>query len=127
MPLLAACSGKPVTTVKRSSPVHWVRGALLPSLSSRIVARGAARYISFAVRLSHKIGKLGRSESYKRTWRRVQRKIHPIPLSPLLSRLDPERTREIQERYASSPIQIAKYADIEHYMKLNIERAQDLG
>jgi SAM-dependent methyltransferase len=57
----------------------------------------------------------------------MQRKIHPIPLAPLLERLDPNRVREIRERYASSPVQIAKYANIENYMKLNIERVQDLG
>lgn len=79
------------------------------------------------MKLSHKISKLGRSESYKRSWRRVQRKIHPIRLSPLLKRLDPNKVREIQERYSSSPVQIAKYADVERYLKLNIERVQDLG
>ena len=79
------------------------------------------------MKLSHKIAKLGRAESYKRGWRRVQRKVHPIQLAPLLSRLDQDRVREIQQRYADSPVQIAKYADIERYMKLNIERVQDLG
>jgi 2-polyprenyl-3-methyl-5-hydroxy-6-metoxy-1,4-benzoquinol methylase len=79
------------------------------------------------VKLSQKIAKLGRAESYKRSWRRVQRRIHPIALRPLLQHLDQTRVRAIQERYASSPVQIAKYADIERYMKLNIERVQDLG
>ena len=79
------------------------------------------------MRLSQKLGKLGRAESYKRAWRRLGRKLDPIPLSPLLSRLDSKRVREIRERYAASPVQIAKYADIDHYMKLNIERVQDLG
>lgn len=78
------------------------------------------------MKLSHKIAKLGRPESYKRSWRRVQRSIHPIPLAPLLAGLDQKRVREIQQRYATSPVQIAKYADIERYMKLNIERVQDL-
>jgi SAM-dependent methyltransferase len=53
--------------------------------------------------------------------------MHPIPLLPLLAKLDQKQVREIQQRYASSPVQIAKYADIERYMKLNIERVQDLG
>src|SRR5205085_4085314 len=79
------------------------------------------------VRLSQKIGKLGRAESYKRSWRRLQRKIHPIGVGPLLAGLNPNRVREIQHRYAHSPVQIAKYADVERYMKLNIERVQDLG
>lgn len=79
------------------------------------------------MKVSHKIAKIGRSESYKRGWRRVRRKLHPIRLRPLLDRLDQDRVREIQARYASSPVQIAKYADIEHWMKFNIERVQDLS
>lgn len=79
------------------------------------------------MKLSQKLAKLGRAESYKRSWRRVRRKLRPIALSPLLQRLDQKRVHEIQERYASSPVQIAKYADVKHYMKLNIERVQDLG
>ncbi|MDB6147393.1 MAG: uncharacterized protein JWO45_1057, partial [Spartobacteria bacterium] len=47
-------------------------------------------------------------------------------LRPLLASLDQERVRGIQARYASSPVQIAKYADIERWMKFNIERVQDL-
>jgi len=53
--------------------------------------------------------------------------MRPIPLRSLLERLDQNHVREIQQRYASSPVQIAKYADVERYMKLNIERVQDLG
>ena len=79
------------------------------------------------MKLSQKIAKLGRPESYKRTWRRVRRRIHPIALKPLLGRLDQAQLREIKQRYAASPVQIAKYADVERYMKLNIERVQDLG
>jgi SAM-dependent methyltransferase len=48
-------------------------------------------------------------------------------LAPLLGNLDQHKVHEIQERYATSPVQIAKYADVERYMKLNIERVQDLG
>ena len=78
------------------------------------------------MKLSHKIAKLGRSESYQRGWRRIRRRIHPVSLKKLLAALDQERVREIQRRYASSSVQIAKYADIERWMKLNIERVQDL-
>jgi SAM-dependent methyltransferase len=78
------------------------------------------------VELSRKIDKLLRKEFYTRAWRRVQRKLHPIPLQPLLAKLDQDRVREIQVRYASSPVQIAKYARIEQWLKFNIERVQDL-
>jgi len=57
----------------------------------------------------------------------MRRKLHPVPLPPLLAKLDQTRVRQIQHQYAGSPVQIAKYADIERYMKLNIERVQDLG
>ena len=79
------------------------------------------------MKLSHKIGKLTRWEFYKRGWRRFQRKLHPIPLRPLLEKLDQPRMREIQARYASSDVQVAKYANVEQWMKTNIERVQDFG
>jgi SAM-dependent methyltransferase len=78
------------------------------------------------VKLSHKLAKLARSESYKRAWRRLQRKLHPVDLRPLLAKLDQRRVREIETRYAASPVQIAKYANIERWIKSNIERVQDL-
>ncbi|MEP6603903.1 MAG: class I SAM-dependent methyltransferase [Spartobacteria bacterium] len=79
------------------------------------------------MKLSHKIGKLLRPEGYARGWRRFQRRLHPIPLAPLLDKIDKQRLREIQERYATSARQISKYADVETWLKTNIERVQDLG
>jgi len=78
------------------------------------------------VKLSHKLVKLVRSESYKRSWRRVQRQLHPLDARSLLAKLDQGRVREIETRYADSPVQIAKYANIERWIKANIERVQDL-
>jgi SAM-dependent methyltransferase len=78
------------------------------------------------VKLSDKLLKLARSESYRRVWRRVQRKFHPLHAKPLLAKLDQQRVREIEARYASSPVQIAKYANIDRWIKVNIERVQDL-
>ena len=77
--------------------------------------------------LSHKIAKLFRREAHTRAWRRLQRKLHPIPLAPLLRRLDQARMRDIQTRYASSPVQVSKYANVPQWMKTNIERVQDLN
>jgi SAM-dependent methyltransferase len=78
------------------------------------------------VKLSHKLGKLFSREGRTRAWRRFQRKLHPIPLQPLLEKLDQGRMREIQARYASSDVQVAKYANVEQWMRTNIERVQDL-
>jgi len=52
--------------------------------------------------------------------------LHPIPLQPLLDKFDKKRVREIKERYANSPRQVSKYADVERWLKTNIERVQDL-
>jgi SAM-dependent methyltransferase len=79
------------------------------------------------VNVAHKIAKLFRPESYRRGWRRFQRRLHPIPLRPLLDRLDSERIRDIKTLYANSPIQVSKYANVEQWMKTNIERVQDLN
>jgi SAM-dependent methyltransferase len=78
------------------------------------------------VKVSQKIGKLRRSEFYRRSWRRFQRKLYPLAEQPFLAKLDQRRVREIEARYASSPVQIAKYAKIERWIKANIERVQDL-
>jgi SAM-dependent methyltransferase len=78
------------------------------------------------VNLSQKIGKLRQSEFYRRSWRRLQRKLHPLDAKHFLAKLDPQPIREIKARYASSPVQIAKYADIERWIGPNIERVQDL-
>ncbi len=76
--------------------------------------------------LTHKIGKLFRREGYARGWRRFQRKLHPIPLPSLLAKIDKERLRGIKARYVGSPAHPAKYANVEQWLKTNIERVQDL-
>ena len=47
-------------------------------------------------------------------------------MGPLLEKIDLNRLREIQARYASSSEHYAKYLDLERYLKLNIERVQQL-
>jgi SAM-dependent methyltransferase len=79
------------------------------------------------LKLAHKIAKLFQRESHVRARRRLQRKLHPIALGPLMDRLDQAKIREIEARYASSPIQVSKYAKVEAWMKTNIERVQDLN
>jgi SAM-dependent methyltransferase len=79
------------------------------------------------LKLSQKLGKLFRAETYARGWRRLQRKRQRIPLQPVLDRIDRVRLAEIQQRYAGSHRQIKKYAEVEHWLRINVERAQDLG
>jgi SAM-dependent methyltransferase len=47
-------------------------------------------------------------------------------IEPLLAKIDNQRLREIQRRYAGSSDRYAKYADIEHWLKINLPRVQDL-
>jgi SAM-dependent methyltransferase len=81
---------------------------------------------AFQMKLSHKIAKLGQPLTYRRTWRRVERVIHPIPLGPIFARIDQGRLAEIQADYANSREHYAKYADVKRWLRLNIIRAQDL-
>ena len=76
--------------------------------------------------VSHKFRKIAQPETYRRSWRKAQRLLHPIRLRPLLDPLDPAKLRAIQDRYRDSPEHYAKYVNVERWLKLNIERIQDL-
>ena len=78
------------------------------------------------MKLSHKLGKLADPLNYRRGWRRARRSIFRLPFAPLFAGIDQERLREIQQRYAGSPDRFAKYADIDHWLRVNRERVQDL-
>ena len=79
------------------------------------------------MKLSHKISKLAAAETYRRSWRALQRSLSPVPLEPILARIDQVKLREIQQRYASSPLNYAKYADVAHWLKRHVIKIQDLG
>jgi SAM-dependent methyltransferase len=78
------------------------------------------------MRLSQKLGKLRYASTYRRGWRRAQRSIFRLPFGPLLENIDQQRLQEISQRYARSPTQYAKYTDIDHWLRVNRERVQDL-
>ena len=73
------------------------------------------------MKLSHKFGKLVSREGYRRAWRRAQRSIFRLPFGPVLAGTDPNRLQEIQKRHAGE-----KYADVDHWLRVNRERVQDL-
>ena len=73
-----------------------------------------------------KIGKLGQSVTYERAWRRAKRVLFPLPLAPILAKIDRARLREIQNHYADSKRGFAKYTDVERWLRLARERIQDL-
>jgi len=78
------------------------------------------------MKLSRKILKFTQPLTYRRGWRRAQRSIFRVPLEPMLTHIDWERAREIQQRYVNSTAGYAKYADIQPWLRLNRERVQDL-
>lgn len=85
------------------------------------------------MKLSHKIGKLFQPLTYRRSWRRIRRKLHPVPLRPLLARVDQQRLSKLKAELGNPPPDApaswrhyAKYLDLEKYLELNIRRVQDL-
>jgi SAM-dependent methyltransferase len=74
----------------------------------------------------HKLGKLAKPVTYERAWRRAQRYLFPLPLESIIAGIDQARLREIQARFRDVPRGFAKYTDIDHYLRLNRERVQDL-
>jgi SAM-dependent methyltransferase len=73
------------------------------------------------VKLHRKLRKLTRGETYRRGWRRAQRSIFRLPFGPVLAGIDQERLREIQKHHAGE-----KYANVDHWLRVNRERVQDL-
>jgi len=73
------------------------------------------------MKIHRKLAKLARQETYRRGWRRAQRSIFRLPFGPVLADLDQRRLAEIQKRYAGQ-----KYADVDHWLRVNRERVQDL-
>jgi SAM-dependent methyltransferase len=73
------------------------------------------------MKLHRKLAKLARRETYRRGWRRAQRSVFRLPFGPVLAGIDQDRLREIQKRYAGE-----KYADVDHWLRVNRERVQDL-
>lgn len=86
------------------------------------------------MKLSHKLLKLVQPLTYRRTWRRVQRILHPVQLRPLLAKIDGGKLAALRGKFGSPPPEApaswrhyAKYLDVENYLRLNIRRVQDLN
>lgn len=85
------------------------------------------------MKLSHKLSKLAQPLTYRRTWRRVRRLLHPIPLRSLWEKIDRSELEKLRKEYGSPPPDAppgwrhyAKYLDLEKYLRLNVRRVQDL-
>jgi SAM-dependent methyltransferase len=83
--------------------------------------------------LSESIAKIGQPLTYRRAWRRARRLLHPVRIGPLLAKIDQERFRALRARCGSLPENApplwrhyAKYLELETWLRINIQRAQDL-
>jgi SAM-dependent methyltransferase len=47
-------------------------------------------------------------------------------IKPFLAKIDIERLRDIQKRYAGSTDRYAKYADVERWLKINLPRVREM-
>lgn len=47
-------------------------------------------------------------------------------MATLMAKIDADRLREIQQRHAGSSARYAKYADVEHWLAINLPRVQEL-
>lgn len=87
---------------------------------------GIQRILHF-VKLSHKISKLSSGETYRRARRAARRRLFPLALKPLLDKVDAAKLRDIQQRYAASPLNYAKYSDVPRWLKRHAAKVQDLN
>ena len=85
------------------------------------------------MKLSESIAKVGRPLTYRRAWRRLRRRLYPVPLEPLFAQIDQNRLQEIQTHCGSPSVDLpslwrhyAKYLDVRKHLRQNIQRAQDL-
>jgi SAM-dependent methyltransferase len=85
------------------------------------------------LKLSESIAKIWQPLTYRRAWRRARRLLHPVPVAPLLAKLDQDRLRQLRAQYGSMPPgspgvwrHYAKYLDAETHVRQNVRRAQDL-
>ena len=86
------------------------------------------------LQLSESIAKLGQPLTYRRAWRRIRRILYPVPMTPLLAKIDRERLGALQEECGSLPPtapalwrHYSKYLDLQARLPINIRRAQDLN
>lgn len=80
------------------------------------------------MKLSRKIQKLVTAEALESLVEHARRWTHPVAVKPMLDRLDGEAWRELKGRFPHRPDapKINRFADIDQWLPVNVERAQDL-
>jgi SAM-dependent methyltransferase len=80
------------------------------------------------MKLSHKVQKLFSRESAESVAEHVSRWTHPVNSRQILNTLDPNAVVDLEKRYprgAQYP-KINRWANIPYWIRINVERAQDL-
>lgn len=80
------------------------------------------------MKLARKFQKLFTAEALQSLWDHARRWRHPVDVRPLLDRLDRNAWAELRERFPHRPEapRINRFVDAEHWIPVNVERAQDL-
>jgi SAM-dependent methyltransferase len=78
------------------------------------------------VKLARKLQKLFTAEAFASFREHAQRLTHPVDANPLLVRLDRAAWIRLQEKYPRAQADIHRFANVEYWIRINIERAQDL-
>ena len=85
------------------------------------------------VKLSHKLAKAFQPLTYRRAWRSIQRKVHPIAIGPLVAEVDRAKLAALRQKHIAGardyPAYLqhyTKYLDVDTHLRLNARRLQDL-
>ncbi len=80
------------------------------------------------MKLSRKFQKLFTAEALESLWDHARRRTHPVDAGRILRGLDREAWSRLRERFPHRPDapRINRFVDAEHWIPVNIERAQDL-
>lgn len=80
------------------------------------------------MKLSRKVQKLFTAEALESLWDHAKRWTHPVSVRRLVDRLDGSAWARLRERYPHRPGQpkINRFSDAPSWIKINVERAQDL-
>lgn len=80
------------------------------------------------MKFSRKVQKLLTAEALESLWDHAKRWMHPVDTQRILDRLDRDAWTRLGEKYPHRPDvpKINRFSDADHWIKINIERAQDL-
>jgi SAM-dependent methyltransferase len=80
------------------------------------------------MKLSRKLRKLFSRESAESIYEHVSRTLHPVSARRILATLDQAEVAKLRRRYPeeADSSKINRFADVPYWIKINVERAQDL-